>query len=271
MTKRAPTGPASSVRIFFWHGRVLYVGPVDDLEVHAHHAVQAVVSPAGPFEIDIGDEPVRTRAVLIDSDLPHRLDSLGQDAAVFLLEPESLDAARLRRGCLRSCGHHLIGPELADPVIEALSVLGNRGAGCAEAAECFDRLLEAWGCGPGPLPDRDERIDAALAHIGSLHRKQISLSELAALVHLSESRFIHLFTEHVGIPPRRYLLWVRLMHAIEAAIGGGNLTAAAHDAGFADSAHLSRTFRRMFGRTPALFSSATKDSQFVQSLLCTNR
>jgi AraC-like DNA-binding protein len=75
----------------------------------------------------------------------------------------------------------------------------------------------------------------------------------------------------VGIPPRRYLLWVRLMHAIEAAIGGDNLTTAAHEAGFADSAHLSRTFRRMFGRTPALFSAATKDSQFVQSLLCTDR
>ena len=271
MTKREPTGRASTVRIFFWRGRVLYVGPVDDLQVHAHHAVQAVVSPAGPFEIDIGDEPVRTRAVLIDSDRRHRLDSLGRDAAVFLIETESLDAARLRRGCLQSCGHHLIGPELADPVICALSVLGDRGAGCAEAAECFDRLLENWGCGPEPLPDRDERIDAALAHIRSLHRKRISLSELAALVHLSESRFIHLFTEHVGIPPRRYLLWVRLMHAVEATIGGDNLTTAAHEAGFADSAHLSRTFRRMFGRAPALLSSATKDSQFVQSVLCTDR
>jgi len=61
------------------------------------------------------------------------------------------------------------------------------------------------------------------------------------------------------------------MHAIEATIGGDNLTMAAHEAGFADSAHLSRTFRRMFGRAPALLSAATTDSQFVQSLLCTDR
>jgi AraC-like DNA-binding protein len=32
---------------------------------------------------------------------------------------------------------------------------------------------------------------------------------------------------------------------------GGSLTDAAHEAGFADSAHLSRTFRRMFGVAPS--------------------
>ena len=33
---------------------------------------------------------------------------------------------------------------------------------------------------------------------------------------------------------------------------GANLTEAAHLAGFADSAHLSRTFRAMFGVAPSL-------------------
>lgn len=32
---------------------------------------------------------------------------------------------------------------------------------------------------------------------------------------------------------------------------GSSLTEAAHAAGFADSAHFSRTFRRMFGVAPA--------------------
>jgi AraC-like DNA-binding protein len=33
---------------------------------------------------------------------------------------------------------------------------------------------------------------------------------------------------------------------------GRSWTAAAHETGFADSAHLSRTFRRMFGISPAM-------------------
>lgn len=270
MAEGAPSENEVSVRVFFWRGRVLYLGPIDDLEVHAHHAVQAAVCSTGPFEIGIEDQIVRTRAVVIDTDRPHRLDSLGHTTAVFLIEPESRDAARLRRGCLKTCGHHVIGPDLADPLIDTLSGIDHDGAGCAEAAACFERLLEIWGEGPEPLPVRDERIDETLDFIQQLPEKKTTLSDLAARVHLSEGRFIHLFTEHVGIPPRRYLLWTRLMDALEAALRGENLTRAAHHAGFADSAHLSRTFKRMFGRAPSFLSAADKDSQFVQAFLCTD-
>lgn len=42
--------------------------------------------------------------------------------------------------------------------------------------------------------------------------------------------------------------------AIRAVLGGNNLTAAAHAAGFADQAHFARDFRRTFGApaTPTL-------------------
>lgn len=271
MTERAPSAPKGTVRIFFWHGRVLYLGPIDDLEVHAHHAVQAAVSPDARLEFGIDGDTVRTRAVLVEADRPHRLDSRGRDAAVFLVEPESLDAGRLRRGCLGTCGHHVVGPELADPVIDAVAAMHRSGAGCGEAAACFDRLVETWGVDNGPLPARDQRIDASLALIRTLPGKKIPLAELATRVHLSESRFIHLFTEHVGIPPRRYLLWARLMDALEVAFRGENLTGAAYNAGFSDSAHLSRTFKRMFGRAPSFLAAADENSQFVQAFLCTGR
>ena len=39
--------------------------------------------------------------------------------------------------------------------------------------------------------------------------------------------------------------------AVEAFAGGDSLTEAAHAAGFSDSAHFSRTFRRMFGLAAA--------------------
>ena len=79
-------------------------------------------------------------------------------------------------------------------------------------------------------------------------------AELAARVGLSASRFTHLFTEQVGIPLRRYVLWSRLRVAITLVQGGDDLTGAAHGAGFADSAHLTRTTREMFGLPPSVLS-----------------
>jgi AraC-like DNA-binding protein len=49
---------------------------------------------------------------------------------------------------------------------------------------------------------------------------------------------------------RPYLRWLRLARALQAAARGLSLTDAAHEAGFADAAHFTRTMRRHFGVTP---------------------
>jgi AraC-like DNA-binding protein len=75
----------------------------------------------------------------------------------------------------------------------------------------------------------------------------VSLPLAAAAVHLSHSRARHLFVEHTGLPFKTYVLWLRLQRAVTLYASGSSLTEAAHQSGFADSAHLSRTFRRTFG------------------------
>jgi AraC-like DNA-binding protein len=77
------------------------------------------------------------------------------------------------------------------------------------------------------------------------------LGEAARSAHLSPERFRHLFVEQTGMRFRPYVLWLRLERALEAYAAGASLTDAAQAGGFADSAHLSRTFRRMFGVAPA--------------------
>ena len=79
----------------------------------------------------------------------------------------------------------------------------------------------------------------------------MSLQDAAAVAHLSPSRFRHLFVAQTGVSFRAYVLWARVETAVGAAMKGESWTAAAQDAGFADSAHLSRTCRRMFGFAPA--------------------
>jgi len=74
-------------------------------------------------------------------------------------------------------------------------------------------------------------------------------SEIAGRLALSESRFLHLFREQMGIAWRPYLLWRRTICAINAISKDQSATEAAHLSGFSDSAHLSRTFRSLFGIT----------------------
>lgn len=78
----------------------------------------------------------------------------------------------------------------------------------------------------------------------------VRTSDVAGRIGWSTARLTHLFTDQVGLPLRRYVLWLRLMTALRAVADGADLTAAAHAAGFADSAHLTRTCRAMFGLAP---------------------
>ena len=66
-------------------------------------------------------------------------------------------------------------------------------------------------------------------------------------MYLSPSRLRHLFVEQTGLAFKTYMLWRRLMRALEAYAEGKSLTESAHHAGFADSAHFSRVFKRYFG------------------------
>src|SRR5262249_56048786 len=78
-----------------------------------------------------------------------------------------------------------------------------------------------------------------------------SVKAVAGMGCLSPSRFMHAFTESVGVPVRPYILWLRLQRAACDLKDGASVTSAAHRAGFSDAAHLTRTFRRMLGATPS--------------------
>ena len=101
-----------------------------------------------------------------------------------------------------------------------------------------------------PRPS-DPRVLAAVQYIGQRAGHTVSLSEVAQAANLSAGRFRHLFVEETGMPLRTYLLWRRLLHVWTLLMQGQTLSSAAHAAGFADSAHLSRTARSMFGLAPS--------------------
>lgn len=93
----------------------------------------------------------------------------------------------------------------------------------------------------------DERIAKVVREIEKRPDVFGRLQEAAALACLSPSRFRARFDAEVGLPFRRYRLWRRMALVMRTIAEGGNLTDAAMAAGFSSSAHLSSSFKRMFG------------------------
>ena len=103
--------------------------------------------------------------------------------------------------------------------------------------------------------DPAKKLDARLQRVlDSLTQEdaKLDLGRAAGIACLSETRFSHLFVEEIGLPFRTYVLWLKLSTAVSRIAAGRSLTEAAHHAGFADSAHFSRTFLRMFGLPASL-------------------
>ena len=244
------TRPRWTGRLWLGTGRALYVGPVFDTTEHAHHALQLCIALEGPLALGgarrAGPDPYE--AALVPADHPHRIRAAGSIVALLYVEPES------------AAGRHLVslldGPEILDLGERAghLRAAIARPTSAHEVPESearADALLKAL-VGPTPKPPvLDPRVDESLCVLHSARGDYPTSAALARRFRCSPERFRHLFRAQTGIGYRSYLLWLRLGAAAGEISRGPSMTEAAHAAGFADSAHLTRTFRRMFGIAPS--------------------
>lgn len=240
--------------VFIWPGRAIYLGPLLDNEVHAHHAVQ--ISIALEHQLSLQAPPDLRwrafRAVASAPDQPHRLRGRGPVAQIYL-DPESASGLAIRQRTSES-GIWAIDLDDLDGLTAALYPRPDGHP----SAERLTRLIDViTGLAPPDFSRNliDPRVQQTLTTVHARPGRHVAVRELADRVELTPSRLGALFRRDIGIPIRRYLLWLRLIDAIEALSKDTNLTRAAHDAGFADSAHLSRTFRRMFGMPPSALRS----------------
>jgi len=238
----------------FWAlpGLLIIYGRALDADAHKHQAIQLVLGDAScstTTESLLG-------SVLINSQVEHKL--LMDQGWLLLIEPKSalgkgLQAQLLGRDVCAlqwppsSQLPELPVPQAEDdplrllaPFFEAMFKLGLQ-------ADLQDLKLSAQ-----PQVD-DPRIARLLEKLNACPRGQClkptgwKAADVAAELALSEGRFLHLFKQELGLPWRPFLLWYRLLCAIQAMLQGNSATEAAYLAGFSDSAHLSRTFRNLFG------------------------
>ncbi len=98
------------------------------------------------------------------------------------------------------------------------------------------------------------RIAHVLEFIEKNYDKKISQSELLKICHMSRSSFQRTFLKSTGTTPKKYIIKVRLAHAVDLiATKKYNITGAAYATGFSDSNYFSRIFRRYFKMSPSTF------------------
>jgi AraC-like DNA-binding protein len=240
-------------RVLLWSGGSLWIGrQTGRADEHAHHAIQIALAMRGSFAMDDDRAGWREhRGAIVMPHRRHRFDGCGSDVATIFVEPE---AAQGRTLLARYGGRGVtaIEPESIEPIVAPLRERFDRNSGddalAAEARRAVSLLA-----GAGPAADRvDPRIERAIAWTHERLATPISLADVAAVAHLSPSRFRHLFVAQTGVSFRASLLWARVASAMASGMNGDSWTAAAQNAGFADSAHFSRTCRRMFGIAPAM-------------------
>ena len=234
--------------LFLWRGRALVVGPGIDSKFHAHFATQLTWGLDAPFQARLApDQPwTTTRAAVFASNQPHQIQCDATLLAHLFIElpqrSQSMPSALLA------------GFDRAADFASVRSALGHGRNGSLELEDA-ERAMQDWlscaALGDAAQQQIDPRISQALAWIDHHPGAAVSGASLAADAHLSPSRFTHLFRQQTGLSLSRYLLWSRLLDGVEAVARGDNMTNAAHHAGFADLAHMSRTFRHTFGVVPS--------------------
>ena len=222
-------------------GVLAIFGAVPKTAAHQHTLIQ-ITLPMGDADMRLTlpnqDEIQFTGANIINQTISHQL--IMQSGWVILIEPSC------------NVGKQLTA-KLADKAFIEIEINKN--------VDCTQSLSELLGlCAlistpqtAAPQPSVDARINRLLDKLNRcigkkcVQPQQWRAADIALELNLSESRFLHLFKDNMQIPWRPYLLWRWLICAVQTLQLGKTATEAAYIAGFSDSAHLSRTFKKQFG------------------------
>ena len=195
----------------------LILGELGRTAPHAHYAHQLLFCPGKPVTVSLDGRVTTAHRLFIPSRHSHAILASEGEVLMLYAEPARFAAQALERLLID-----------AQPCLETLDV----------------HLRQ--------LPRRtliDPRVERALSALDQHLSGKVSAQALAHAAHLSLSQLERLFTHQLGLPVRRLVLWRRVRAALRLALAGSSLTEAAHTAGFADSAHFSRTMKQMFDVT----------------------
>lgn len=244
--------------LHLWDDGFIYITPAIQSGLTARPVLTLLASISGhPFTLEARDGTrVHCTAAVVAPDVPRRLDAQGCGLISINLDPATstyqmlstwiggrsivpLDARVF--GALRDSFEPALHGVLRDAQLRSLSY----------------RMVDAVSGSVDLSRGMDSRIERMLQLIRT-NPSFLQRDDLTAAACLSGGRLSHLFQEQVGLSVKRYLLWTKLRRSAAQLAEGQRLTHIAQASGFSDSAHMSRTFRDLFGLQPSFLARQVK-------------
>ncbi len=240
--------------------RTVYVGPLKKLLEQSKGLTTLIISidkELGLIDSHTGKN-YSSKSFLIPAGSQVTIDTYDSTVALFFLDALGTDLSKLipiMRQSIQIGGNNLcysgIPNELA--VIEQANDIFQHRPAAESVFEQLDNWIESSGAKLTNAPD--PRIEMAITLITTDYDTNVSITDIAKTVELSEPRLIQLFKQVTGIPIRRFRLCHRIFVTVLNLEAGMSLIDAVVEAGFSDYSHFSRVFKELGGINPSeLFS-----------------
>lgn len=245
--------------------RVFYAGLLGAPSARNFGSISLYVALEGPVRISVnGGEWETGRVAVVQPYISHRVACDARHIVSIHIEPESVDSTRLP-AWLRQASGLVAAEDLLERVRSChASLLRDEHLVDAPMFEFDDQMFGQR------LPARsvDPRIAHVLDRICRDPAGQALAQEYAEQVHLSFSRFLHLFKSEVGASFRSFRTWKRARGLLHYVVDQNcTLTDVALEAGYPDSTHFSHSIRQVYGLKPKDIFAGSRKLRVIGSRL----
>jgi AraC-like DNA-binding protein len=264
-------------KIISFHPRVVFTGTLEggpnwSNGIHSHNfcEIMYITDGSGVCVIEGVEYPVRAGDIIVyNTGVFHEERSAGERLSILFFAAD-IQIPGMAAGC--------VVPEDAPPIIQAgsydetlktfISVMVSEleqkqahykaisthiaGLFCHYILRLYGVKLENQG--------HSEICQRAKQYLDNHYREDINLSRIADGVHLSKYHFIHIFKEHTGMTPMKYLLFVRMSAAKELlAREGLPIGEVAAAVGYENALAFSRVFKNSEAISPTEYRKKVLD------------
>jgi len=223
---------------------ICFIGAKIETDFHQHYATTLILSQKKPFSIITPGSSYSGTFCILPPNYYHILNASKVDNLILIyIEPGSKYFYFVGQSI-----NSTYRPKLEEKMYSVEQTFLNEKKGFDKSK--VTQFLDAH-CNYEIIIPIDARISKIFEYTKNHLCENLNSKTLARQVHLSESRFRHLFKKQVGISVSKYLQWLRLRKVGELILDGKDLTRASLYAGFYDAAHFNRIFKEMFGIPPS--------------------